>query len=304
MLISTTAKVKWNSRNKKHYTECGYEFTKMGDEFEVKIDDLTCGSCGIVTVKCDYCGAEYDLAWQTYVYTKKKSPIKTDCCSSIDCCKKKIEEVFLLKYGVTNVLKLDTIRDKIKKTFLDKYGTENPFASEIIKERIKITNTEKYGVASAMQLPEVVEKSRRTCMERYGVPNYSQTEKFRQSFSGENSPAWKGDDVIHGRVERFDPQYRQWRRAVYIRDAYTCQCCGARNKVGNGGTVQLHAHHIKNWIDNQEDRFDVDNGITLCSECHYAFHSKYGKHNNTQEQLDEFILTRTNPEKIEDKEIC
>ena len=40
MLISKTAKVKWNGKNKQYYIDKGYTYTKCGDEFEVPIEDL------------------------------------------------------------------------------------------------------------------------------------------------------------------------------------------------------------------------------------------------------------------------
>ena len=40
LLLSKTAMVKWNASNKKHYESLGYEYTKIGDEFEVNIEDL------------------------------------------------------------------------------------------------------------------------------------------------------------------------------------------------------------------------------------------------------------------------
>lgn len=51
MLISKTAIVKWNSKTKQHYVNLGYEFTKMGDSFEVKVEDLTHGSSSEVIIK-------------------------------------------------------------------------------------------------------------------------------------------------------------------------------------------------------------------------------------------------------------
>ena len=65
-LISKTVKVKWNSVNKKYYVNLGYEFTKMGDEFEVKVKDLTKGSSAILTCICDNCGHELDWSYYTY----------------------------------------------------------------------------------------------------------------------------------------------------------------------------------------------------------------------------------------------
>ena len=53
MLLSKTAIVKWNKKNKKYYEEKGYPFTNYGDEFKVKVEDLTFGSRALVDIKCD-----------------------------------------------------------------------------------------------------------------------------------------------------------------------------------------------------------------------------------------------------------
>ena len=89
---------------------------------------------------------------------------------------------------------------------------------------------------------------------------------------------------------RGNAKYFDWRKNVFERDNYTCQCCGQ-----HGG--KLNAHHIKNFSDNEQLRYDVDNGITLCFNCHslkskYGFHRLYGTKNNTKEQLDEYIKAR------------
>ena len=55
-IISKTVKVKWHPTNKKHYEELGYIFTKWGDEFEVKVEDLTKGSTVMVKYECNRCG--------------------------------------------------------------------------------------------------------------------------------------------------------------------------------------------------------------------------------------------------------
>lgn len=53
MLLTKTVIQKWNSKTKQHYESKGYIYTKMNDEFEVKIEDLTQGSHVLVQVKCD-----------------------------------------------------------------------------------------------------------------------------------------------------------------------------------------------------------------------------------------------------------
>lgn len=72
------------------------------------------------------------------------------------------------------------------------------------------------------------------------------------------------------RSENYDPEsrsskeYKSWSEKVKRRDKKTCQICS--------GTEKLHAHHILSWKDHHEKRFDVDNGVTLCQECHMSVH--------------------------------
>ena len=121
-------------------------------------------------------------------------------------------------------------------------------------------------------------------MDRYGVNNY--IELFKGKFIKENSPVWKGGAKT-SREERSTYEYTQWRKSVFSRDMYACVCCKAKSK--HGCRVNLHAHHIQNWADHIDDRYNVDNGVTLCDKCHYNFHSIYGKKNNTYEQIAEYI---------------
>lgn len=53
MLLTEKVIQKWNGKTKQYYIDKGYIFTKMGDEFEVKVEDLTKGSNVLIEVKCD-----------------------------------------------------------------------------------------------------------------------------------------------------------------------------------------------------------------------------------------------------------
>lgn len=68
---------------------------------------------------------------------------------------------------------------------------------------------------------------------------------------------------------------------MFKRDDYACQLCSTR--VGT-----LNAHHLNAWNSHPDERFDIDNGVTLCTDCHTNFHKEYGYGNNTKEQFSEF----------------
>lgn len=84
---------------------------------------------------------------------------------------------------------------------------------------------------------------------------------------------WKGGKTEEYRKLKNSIHWKNWRRAVFERDDYTCQDCGVRNKKGIGKTIQLHPHHIKLQSSHPKLRFAVSNGITLCSDCHNKRHS-------------------------------
>lgn len=68
------------------------------------------------------------------------------------------------------------------------------------------------------------------------------------------------------RDKRTSPEYNAWRKAVFVRDSYTCKQCG---KVGG----KIQAHHIKPYKNNPDLRLAIENGITYCIPCHKSAHS-------------------------------
>jgi 5-methylcytosine-specific restriction endonuclease McrA len=89
---------------------------------------------------------------------------------------------------------------------------------------------------------------------------------LRAKLSGANHWNWQGGKTSADRKFRNSLEYRQWRSAVYLRDNYTCTECGARS--GKGVAVKLNADHIKPFSRYPALRLDVNNGRTLCLDCH------------------------------------
>lgn len=95
--------------------------------------------------------------------------------------------------------------------------------------------------------------------------------KISESNKGEKCYLWKGGITPENKKIRFSFEYKLWRNAVFERDNWTCIWCGIR-----GG--KLEADHIKPFSAYPELRFAIDNGRTLCHECHTKTES-YGKNN-------------------------
>jgi len=132
-----------------------------------------------------------------------------------------------------------------------------------------------------------VKRSQETCnkiglIKRGHIKTKETRIKMSLSMIGKNS---KGGITPMNAKIRNSIEFRLWRESVFARDNWTCQKTGIK-----GG--KLHPHHIQNFAQYPELRFAIDNGITLSKKSHEEFHKKYGRRNNTLEQLNEFLLNK------------
>lgn len=118
---------------------------------------------------------------------------------------------------------------------------------------------------------------------------------------GRNHPGWKEiKKVTLKRAVRSLHLYNEWRKSVFSRDNYICQDCGIKG-------CYLEAHHKiplyqileENNINTFDDVFmckklwDIDNGITYCSNCHIKNDPYRGKRKMKEnKQLIEKIVQR------------
>lgn len=116
--------------------------------------------------------------------------------------------------------------------------------------------------------------------------------KIRQKslLNGNKPPTYYGEDHPNWVNGNYKPPTKKtrytedavWRKNVFKRDNYTCQKCGQK-----GG--DLNAHHIFNYSSHIELRVSIENGIALCKNCHDCFHKQFGRKDNTDLQLKEFL---------------
>ena len=153
LLPNQYAIVRWHPRNKEYYINKGYVFTKMKEEFQVKVEDLPPQSHALVKAQCDFCGEIISIKFQNY---NNRGKFSEDCACK-KCRSKKAKQSFQKIYGVNWNFQAEEVKEKANKTFVEKYGVEH------------------YS-----QLSEYLEKTRSTCLKKYGKESYTQTEEYRQ----------------------------------------------------------------------------------------------------------------------------
>lgn len=91
--------------------------------------------------------------------------------------------------------------------------------------------------------------------------------KYRQEIMpSSEQPTWKGGITRTTQIGRGNKQYKEWQRAVFVRDGNKCVWCGSNER--------LEADHIKRWSTHSELRYEISNGRTLCMKCHNKTRNK------------------------------
>lgn len=141
------------------------------------------------------------------------------------------------------------------------------------------------------QRPEVIKKideyrKSAECREAISKANSGKNNGM-YGITGELHPAWNPDYDSNLNIKyRKDYKTTRWRKEVYNRDKHTCQVC---NDSSGGNLV---AHHLDGWNWHISGRYDLNNGITLCANCHNEFHKQYGYGDNTKEQFSQYLESK------------
>lgn len=122
--------------------------------------------------------------------------------------------------------------------------------------------------------PEVIAKR---VLGRKGYRHSEETKKkIGDANRGEKSYYWKGGVTPIRKKLYFSQEYKNWRKAVFERDNYTCVFCNEKGGI-------LNADHIKPFALFPKLRFDLNNGRTLCLECHKKTDTYGGKSRQKKE---------------------
>ena len=237
--------------NKKLSIECVRNaFSKEGYKL---LDDIYINSKTLLTSICPE-GHEYKVSWNTW-----NSGCRCSSCSHI------------LRFGENN----PNYKGNILQNKLPLYGT---YAIKLEKYQsvylIKYNNLDLLGVeckyCRKIFIPKIYEINNRiaSILNKVGSEhNIYCSKKCKQSCSTYRQARYTKDNKPYKENIRVDQKF--WSDLVKTRDNYTCQKCGVKEKI-------MYAHHIDPVINNPIESADIDNGITLCRNCHKKIHSSKG----------------------------
>jgi hypothetical protein len=259
MLLTTEVEIKITKKNIDWFLNKGYQVNRK-EKVLVQTQDLQPNSTTPIQYKCDICKKNIkEITYRDYF----RHQFDYDCCEE---CQRK------LYFKKNESLRFEDVKHYVEiesNSGCKLLSTEYNRNSDLLHFQCKCGND------FWAQYFNFTHGNKRQCNE-CGLKNKS----------GENCYKWKGGRPDLNHQLRETKEYKEWRKSVVKRDNYTCQCCGSKKL--------LRAHHIKNFMEFEDLRFNIENGITLCSHCHDvefkgSFHYIYGVTNNNEDQLNNYI---------------
>lgn len=232
-----------------------------------------CFEC--LTKKCLVCGKDFFIGKKTKFKTAKFCSRKCqgkyvsmyrtgenayhyktgNSCKKVEVKCSWCKQVFLMKQGQALKNINHFCSTKCYAEYQKKYGPKG----EEHPKYCKVETTCEWCGKTFLTTPSTIKKVR-FCGKQ--CRNNWQSEMM----SGENHHNWKGGIAGRRSIMMASREYKEWRHKVFSRDKYTCQLC----KDDKGGN--LRAHHIQPVALRPDLVLDVDNGITLCNNCHESVH--------------------------------
>ncbi len=181
--------------------------------------------------------------------------------------------------GISPVNKINLPKFELQKAY-KKHGAKKVAEIFGVGKPTVLRNLREYGIPIRKQARPCIKKKRvcAVCEKTFSLaPVYLKKKNGGTYCSkkclgigkrGRNSPHWNGGGTRKQKDGYNSPEYLEWRKNVFERDDYICCSCG--------DAKYIQAHHIKSWSEYPEPRLAIENGITLCKECHAELHHIIG----------------------------
>lgn len=149
MILTQNIIIKINKGNIEHFKKF-YPNIKTKETIIVKPEELNKCSHRKILIKCDFCDNKKYTTYKNYL----KYIRITDKYTCNKCNSDKRKNTCLKKYGVNNIVHLETTKGKMKKQILKKFGVEYYFQSKDFKIKIREDLIKRGFNVSSMGLEE------------------------------------------------------------------------------------------------------------------------------------------------------
>ena len=150
--------------------------------------------------------------------------------------------------------------DWLRKRYLSEAKSTTEIASELGCTASRVSHwLKRHGIEAR---PTGSQKGRKMSAQA----KLKMSEAKRGKYQGAENPNWRGAQITAEVRERRSYIAKKWRLAVLARDKNICQSCGKQEN--------LHVHHIKEFKDYPKERWNINNGLTLCVYCHEKVHNR------------------------------
>lgn len=282
--------IKWSNTTADHYILLGYKPLKPGMHFIIPINHLQEKSSKLITSICDKCGIEKSVIRRRY----------RDLCNSCEHPNPTKKNYLEPKYNLIKEKSVTIKWSGKNKKFYEPLGyVWTGFNTEF---EVKIEHLNKFSPALVTMTCEQCLNERVLKFKNYNHICLSCTigNSNRKKYENEEFKNKKAEHMRSINIGKFGPLNRNWNHSLSelerrkrksgdtktwskkIRNIFNNKCflCDSMEK--------LNAHHLMNYKDYPELRYDINNGVCLCQKCHKEFHSMYGIRNNTKDQFEEF----------------
>lgn len=154
------------------------------------------------------------------------------------------------------------------KSIGNKYNLGRKLSPEHKQKIVKYLKKGNIGLVHSLETRQKMSKAHKGNKYSLGYKHTKETlEKMRIAHlglsKGNKCTFWKGGISEKNNLIRSSNEYKIWRVTIFERDKFVCQmpACDHSERY-------IQAHHIKRFSDYPELRFDINNGITLCRNCH------------------------------------
>lgn len=232
-------------------------------------------------VKCEDCNQDFEMTNRSIeINLKNKTQI---LCSS---CRRKGRNNpnFGKRKAIRKRDNINLICDDCKKDFTIYFGASQKRFDKYKKNLCTSCSKKgEYNPFYGMKFSkEKIKEFSSIRKDYYNDPELGEARRAEQSekYSGKNNPMYKGADLASDYTYRC----KSYRAKVLLRDNYICQKCKNRLELKK---LEVRHKNSANW--DIEGRKDIDNGATLCLDCHKDFHMKYGYGDNNACQFEKFL---------------